>query len=79
VLRPALHTLWMLKTTLEAESPDRPANGPHATGVSITGKQLLPLRGATWRSVDLTGGCAGISLKSTFAHQLPASVAAVAS
>jgi avirulence D protein (AvrD) len=70
------HTLWMLKTVLEAATPDRPVGGSHETTLAITGKELLPLRGATWRNVDIEGECAGISLKCSFAHQLPAAAAA---
>jgi hypothetical protein len=73
------HTLWMLKTTLEAPAPDRPYDGPLGTTVAVTGKHLLPLRGATWRNVDVTGECAGISLRCSFAHQLPTTASARAS
>jgi hypothetical protein len=66
------NTLWMLQTVLEADRPDRPGAGPHAAHAAIGGKHLLKLRGGTWRNVDITGGCGGIALRASFAHELPA-------
>jgi hypothetical protein len=65
------NTLWMLQTVLDAGEPS-PLDGPLPAFAAVTGKHLLPLRGSRWRNVDLTGGCGGIRLRSTFAHELPA-------
>jgi hypothetical protein len=70
------NTLWMLQTVLEADRPDRPFAGPHATRTAIAGKHLLKLRGGTWRNVDITGGFAGISLRASLAHELPTTAVA---
>jgi len=66
------NTLWMLKTVLETASPYRPCSLPLVSSVAITGKHLVPLRGAVWRNVDLHGECAGVTLRSSFVHELPA-------
>ncbi|OLF17258.1 AvrD family protein [Actinophytocola xanthii] len=72
VRRQDSNTLWMLRTTLEATDPHRPCAGPVECRAAITGKRLLPLRGGTWRTVDIEGECGGVSLRAAFAHELPA-------
>jgi hypothetical protein len=80
--RESSNTLWMMQTVLEAPDvphplpqllPDAPPGLPEPLEAltSVTGKRLLPLRGGTWRSVDLRGGLAGIRMRSSFAHELP--------
>ncbi|WP_419992829.1 AvrD family protein [Streptomyces boninensis] len=76
------NTLWMMQTVLEAAAvptalPDRP-EAAAAARAALTGKRLLPLRGGTWRSVEIEGEFAGASLRCSFAHELPAQAAAVA-
>ncbi|GAA3837402.1 AvrD family protein [Streptomyces chiangmaiensis] len=70
------NTLWMMQTVLEApEHPvPLPVAGQHAlrAATELSGKRLLPLRGSTWRSVDLRGEMAGIGMRAAFAHELPA-------
>ncbi|MGA2828019.1 MAG: AvrD family protein [Streptosporangiaceae bacterium] len=66
------NTLWMVKTVLEAAQPHRPYAAAMDTEAAITGKHLLPLRGGTWRNADITGACGGITLRASFAHELPA-------
>jgi hypothetical protein len=66
------NTLWMLRTTLETDRPHRPYGDAVPARAAITGKHLLPLRGGTWRNVDVRGDCGGVSLRSSFAHELPA-------
>ncbi|RZS44443.1 avirulence D protein (AvrD) [Herbihabitans rhizosphaerae] len=71
VKRSDSNTLWMLKTVLESSGPRRPWSGEIATEAAITRKQLLPLRGGVWRSVDIEAKCGGVELRSSFAHELP--------
>jgi len=77
------NTLWMMQTVLTAPADGRPADladgQPLTTGTAITGKRLLPLRGGVWRSVELSGSLAGIGMRCSFAHELPARAAAAAS
>jgi len=79
VARRDSNTLWMLQTVLEADKPDRPFAGPLAAHTAIAGKHLLKLRGGTWRNVDIKGGCAGIALRASLAHELPKSAVSDAS
>jgi hypothetical protein len=77
------NTLWMMRTVLEAPAappplPDHPDLALPAEA-TLTEKRLLPLRGGTWRSVDIEAGLAGIGLRCGFAHELPPHAAAAAS
>jgi hypothetical protein len=78
--RESSNTLWMMQTVLRfpRTAQPLPADGAPAleARTAITGKRLLPLRGATWRSVDLQGHLGGIDMRCTFAHELPADTAA---
>jgi len=65
------NTLWMLRTVLDATQPHRPCTAPLEAHASISKKHLLPLRGGTWRNVDIIGHCGGVNLRSSFAHELP--------
>ena len=78
VPRQESNTLWMLRTVLDAAKPVRPFGEALPTEVAITGKHLVPLRGGTWRNVEIRGGCGGVDLRASFAHELPAAAAAVA-
>lgn len=74
------NTLWMMQTFLTAPAappplPDRPDQALSAEA-SLKNKRLLPLRGGTWRSVDIEAGLAGIGLRCSFAHELPERAAA---
>ncbi|MEV4412772.1 AvrD family protein [Catellatospora sp. NPDC049609] len=78
--RGASNTLWMMQTVLVAPPtplplPDRADLALPAT-VTLANARLLPLRGGTWRSVDIEGELAGITLRCMFAHELPAAAAA---
>jgi hypothetical protein len=78
--RESSNTLWMMQTVLRFPRTAQPLPSEGAPALrartSITGKRLLPLRGATWRSVDLQGQLGGIDMRCTFAHELPADNAA---
>jgi hypothetical protein len=76
VRRQDSNTLWMLTTVLDATQPDRPCSVPLETRAAIVKKHLVPLRGGRWRNVEIQGACGGVSLRSSFAHELPADVAA---
>jgi hypothetical protein len=72
--RESSNTLWMMQTVLEAPAVPQPLTEPDLplpVRTAITGKRLLPLRGGTWRSVELSGELAGISMRASFAHELP--------
>lgn len=71
VQRQDSNTLWMLRTVLDATRPHRPCTEPLEARASISRKHLLPLRGGTWRNVDIVGDCGGVSLRASFAHELP--------
>ncbi|WP_328916083.1 MULTISPECIES: AvrD family protein [unclassified Streptomyces] len=80
VPRAASNTLWMMRTVLEAAAvprslPSHP-QAPLVAETALASKRLLPLRGGIWRSVEIDGNFAGISLRSSFAHELPAEAAA---
>lgn len=70
------NTLWMMKTVLTATDPRRPRTEPLATEAAITGKHLVPLRGGTWRNVEISAACGGVTMRCSFAHELPAHVLA---
>ncbi|WP_207400869.1 AvrD family protein [Actinomadura roseirufa] len=78
VSRADSNTLWMLRAVLDAGPARRPFDGPLAARTEITGRHLLPLRGATWRNADIAGTCGGVSLRCSFAHELPAGAARAA-
>ncbi|WP_158632238.1 AvrD family protein [Micromonospora sp. Llam0] len=78
VTRRESNTLWMLRTVLEAPQPMRSLAAPLPTVTAITGKHLVPLRGGRWRNVEIRGGCGGVDLRASFAHELPPSAAATA-
>ena len=71
VARQDSNTLWMVKTVLQATDLTRPWKQPAQAEVAITGKHLVQLRGGTWRNVDITAACGGVSLRCSFAHELP--------
>jgi hypothetical protein len=65
------NTLWMMQTTLTAAQPPRTWPAALAARVAMQGSHLIPLRGRTWRNVDITGGLGGFSLRTSLAHELP--------
>ncbi|WP_328312642.1 AvrD family protein [Streptomyces sp. NBC_00442] len=71
VRRQDSNTLWMRQTVMSAGHPERIG----ADGVPVTTRlaalDLLRMRGATWRTLDVLGEMAGIRLKSSVTHQLP--------
>ena len=79
ITRETSNTLWMMQTVLEAPRghirlPE--SSEPLRARTGITGHRLLPLRGGSWRSVDLRGAVADISMRAAFAHELPEEAAA---
>jgi hypothetical protein len=64
-------TLWMLNTVLEAGPRPQPADDPVAMRLTVPGRRLLPLRGATWRNVDVAGSLGDLTLRTSVAHELP--------
>lgn len=79
VRREDTNTLWMIQTVLQATSPHRPRDAALTAHAAVTGKQILRVNGANWRSADISGSYAGITLRSTFGHELADHVAAAAS
>jgi hypothetical protein len=70
------NTLWMMQTRLDAPVtrpplPDRP-DLALLSRASLTDTRLHALRGGKWRSVDIDASLAGIGLRCSFAHELPA-------
>lgn len=82
ISRAESNTLWMMQTVLTAPEPGKAPEllegRPVTTRVALAGKRLLPLRGGVWRNVELRGSTAGIGMHCSFAHELPARVAATA-
>ena len=78
VARQESDTLWMLNTLIEAPPTPAPLDGPTRAHISIPGRRLLPLRGETWRNLDIVGTAGGLSLRSSIAHRLPPDPAAAA-
>lgn len=72
VRRSKSNTLWMLQTALTAGRPMRHCSAPLPARTTIASKHLLPLRGGTWRNVDIVGELGGIGMRSSLAHELPA-------
>ncbi|MFE9426389.1 AvrD family protein [Kitasatospora sp. NPDC006697] len=77
VRRQDSNTLWMVRTVLDAAEPERPWTGRDlATTAEIAEKTLVPLRGKVWRQVRIRAACGGVTLATTFAHELPPEAAA---
>jgi Pseudomonas avirulence D protein (AvrD) len=71
IARQDTNTLWMIKTRLDAERPRRPFGDSVPAQAAITARHLVPLRGGMWRNVDISAQCGGVTLRSSFAHELP--------
>ncbi|MEV8524866.1 AvrD family protein [Streptomyces sp. NPDC052000] len=71
VERARSNTLWMRRTVLECEGPDRPAADPFAVTTELTDSTLLDVRGALWRTADITSTCAGIRVMCSVTHEIP--------
>ena len=76
VRRQDSNTLWMVRTVLECAAPRRPWTDTLTASARIAEKYLVPLRGRTWRNVQIQGECGGVTLRAAFAHELPAEAAA---
>jgi hypothetical protein len=77
IARQDTNTLWMIKTRLEAERPRRPFGDSVLAEAQIAAKPLVPLRGGMWRNVDISAQCGGVTLRSSFAHELPGQPASI--
>jgi hypothetical protein len=77
IARQDTNTLWMIKTRLDAERPRRPFGDSVPAQAQITARPLVPLRGGMWRNVDVSAQCGGVTLRSSFAHELPGQPASV--
>lgn len=71
VARADSETLWMRQTVLTADEPD-PAD---AAGRPITTRlentALVPMTGGLWRTADIVGVTAGVTLRCSVTHRLP--------
>ncbi|MBY8877278.1 AvrD family protein [Actinacidiphila acidipaludis] len=66
------NTLWMRRTVLECDTPERPATGPFPVTTELAGSTLLDTRdGARWRTADITAACAGVRVLCSVTHELP--------
>lgn len=66
------NTLWMRRTVLECETPNRPAAGPFPVLTALVDSTLLDARdGTRWRTADITGDCAGVRVICSVTHELP--------
>jgi hypothetical protein len=79
IARSESNTLWMIRTVLEAERPDRPCRNSLPASISVAGKHLVSLHGGTWRNTEFVGALGNVNLRCSFAHELPAGAAARAS
>jgi hypothetical protein len=71
ISRAESHTLWMLRTAMEAPSPRRPWPASLPARASVAGKNLLPVGDSTYRTVDIVGACGDIAIQTSLAHALP--------
>ena len=74
IRRSESNTLWMMQTVLERAAGTAPLGDPSISlpvETAIISKKPVSLRGATWRTADLRGELGGVSLRSSFAHELP--------
>jgi Pseudomonas avirulence D protein (AvrD) len=73
IARSESNTLWMMQTVLEQRTDASPIvqGVGHPVTLALAAVRQLPLRDALWRIVDLQGALDGVSLRSSFAHQLP--------
>jgi hypothetical protein len=69
--RAGSNTLWMLRTVIEAASPDRPWTAPLPATAAVVDRKLLPVGERTYRAVDIVGGCGAVGLRASLAHALP--------
>ncbi|MFG3284107.1 AvrD family protein [Streptomyces sp. NPDC048111] len=65
------NTLWMRRTVLECEGPHRPAQAPFRVTTALTDSTLLDVRGAQWRTADITSSCAGVRVMCSVTHEIP--------
>ena len=75
VRRADSRTLWMMRTVLAppVKPPVLPVGREQAlpAEAALTGKRVLVMRGAKWRSVDVRASYAGVAVRCSFAHELP--------
>jgi hypothetical protein len=69
--RSGSNTLWMLRTVMEATSPDRPWTAPVPATAAVVDRKLLPVGERTYRTVDIAGSCGAVGLRASLAHALP--------
>ncbi|WP_418002714.1 AvrD family protein [Mycobacterium sp. PDNC021] len=66
------NTLWMRQTTLTVAVPNiLSPNESHDMAVHLDRIQRLELGGAHWRTADVVGAVAGMTVRCAVAHQLP--------
>jgi Pseudomonas avirulence D protein (AvrD) len=65
------NTLWMLQTRMNLTSDEHYLTSDEQCSIHVRGKHLLPLRGAMWRNLDITGSYGGIDITCSIAHALP--------
>ncbi|MGW8331709.1 AvrD family protein [Streptomyces sp. NPDC055897] len=65
------NTLWMRRTVLESDTPHRTADAPFPVTTELTDSTLLEVRGARWRTADITSGCAGVRVMCSVTHEIP--------
>lgn len=66
------NTLWMRQTTLTVDAPTSfSTNESHDVAVHLDRIQRLELGGAHWRTADVVGAVAGMTVRCAVAHQLP--------
>jgi len=64
------NTMWMRRVRLETPEPGL-SREPFATSAQLRVARLVPLHGATWRAVEMTGQYHRISARYALAHELP--------
>lgn len=69
------HTFWMRRLAMQRDSPRHPLDARMPASIAVENTRLPRLDGNVWRTLDVTGGIAGIAVQAAVAHQLPAGIA----
>jgi len=75
VPRAESQTLWMRRTTLEADSPHRDAAQPAPVRAELVDPMLVESADGVWRSADIVSDCLGVRTRCLVSHRLPADAA----
>ncbi len=70
--RAASSTLWMRRTVLEVNAPQRPLGQHELVGAILDDAMVVESRGSTWRSADIVAESGGVRVRCSVTHKIPA-------